>query len=378
MKKETLCIHNKEKRYDSTGSLTVPIYQSATFAHPGVGQSTGYDYSRLQNPTREHLEEILAVLEHAVDAIAFSSGMAAIAAVMELFKPGDHIIISDDLYGGSYRLFNHISEKNGLSFTTVNTSNTSEIEGAIENNTKAVFLEVVSNPMMQVTDLRSVAALTKQRDLLLIIDNTFLSPYYLTPIDFGADIIIHSATKYLSGHNDIIAGVVAVASNDLSEKLRFIYKTTGACLSAMDSWLLVRSLKTLSVRLDRQQENALKLASWLKEQAWVKRVWYVGLPEHNGHDIMKAQANGFGAMISIETDTEETALKLLSQVKVIYYAESLGGVESLITYPMLQTHADLKKEEREAKGIHERFLRISVGIENIEDLIADFEQAINS
>ena len=248
MKIETQCIHNKERRTDITGSLTMPIYQSATFAHPGVGMSTGYDYSRLQNPTREYLEKILANLEHAVDAIALSSGMAAISVTMELFHPGDHIIISNDLYGGSYRLFEHISEKNGIEFTTVNTSNIDDIKNAIKVNTKSVFLETVSNPMMQVTDLIEVSKLTKEKNLLLIVDNTFLSPYFQNPIDLGADIVIHSGTKYLCGHNDIVAGIIAVATNELSDKIRFIYKTTGACLSAMDSWLLTRSIKTLGIR----------------------------------------------------------------------------------------------------------------------------------
>ena len=375
MRIETQCIHRKQRQNDGTGSVTMPIYQSATFAHPGVGMSTGYDYSRLQNPTREHLEQVLATLEHAIDAIAFSSGMAAISATMELFHPGDHIIISDDLYGGSYRLFEHISSKNGLHFTTVNTSNLESINHAININTRAIFLETVSNPMMQVTDLLGVSKLCKNHGLLLIVDNTFLSPYLQNPIDLGADIVIHSATKYLCGHNDIVAGVLAIANASLSEKLRFIYKTTGACLSAMDSWLLTRSIKTLGIRMERQEKNATKLALWLKEQPWVKKVWYVGLTDHEGYDIIKEQARGFGAMISLETDSKDTALRLLSNVQIFYYAESLGGVESLITYPMLQTHADLPEEERNAKGINDRFLRISVGIENVEDLILDLEQA---
>ncbi|WP_066715051.1 trans-sulfuration enzyme family protein [Clostridium sp. Marseille-P299] len=377
MKIETQCIHNKERRTDITGSLTMPIYQSATFAHPGVGMSTGYDYSRLQNPTREYLEKILANLEHAVDAIALSSGMAAISVTMELFHPGDHIIISNDLYGGSYRLFEHISEKNGIEFTTVNTSNIDDIKNAIKVNTKSVFLETVSNPMMQVTDLIEVSKLTKEKNLLLIVDNTFLSPYFQNPIDLGADIVIHSGTKYLCGHNDIVAGIIAVATNELSDKIRFIYKTTGACLSAMDSWLLTRSIKTLGIRIERQEKNAKELAAWLKKQPWVTKIWYVGLPDHVGYDIIKKQARGFGAMISIETDSKETALRILSNVNLIYYAESLGSVESLITYPMLQTHADLPEEERNAKGITDRFLRISVGIENVEDLIEDLDQAAN-
>lgn len=377
MKIETKCIHSNEKRNDITGSLTMPIYQSATFAHPGVGMSTGYDYSRLQNPTREYLENILANLEHAVDAIALSSGMAAISVTMELFHPGDHIIISDDLYGGSYRLFEHISAKNGLEFTVVNTSNIDDIKNALKVNTKSVFLETVSNPMMQVSDLIEISKLTKEKELFLIVDNTFLSPYFQNPIDLGADIVIHSGTKYLCGHNDIVAGIIAVATKELSDKIRFIYKTTGACLSAMDSWLLTRSIKTLGVRIERQEKNAKELAVWLKKQPWVTKIWYVGLPDHVGYDIIKEQARGFGAMISIETDNKETALRILSHVNLIYYAESLGGVESLVTYPMLQTHADLPEEERNAKGINDRFLRISVGIENVEDLIEDLDQAAN-
>lgn len=375
MRFETTCVHGTVKRKDTTGSISMPIYLSATYSHPGVGKSTGYDYTRLQNPTREQLEHVFAELEHASDAIAFSSGMAAITAVMELFHPGDHIILSDDLYGGSYRLFRHISQKNGITFTIVNVSSISAITDAIEENTKAVFLETISNPMMQITDLLEVSALCKKNNLLLLVDNTFLSPYLQNPLDLGADIVIHSATKYLCGHNDLLAGMIAVKDAALSEQLRFIYKTTGSCLSAMDSWLLLRSLKTLALRMKQQEENAHALALWLKQQPWVKKVWYAGLTDHPGYDIIKEQARGFGAMISIETDTSETALRLLSQVRIISYAESLGGVESLITYPMLQTHADLSEEERNAKGINERFLRISVGIEHVDDLIRDLNQA---
>ncbi len=373
---QTRCIHGSTDKYDETGAVSVPIFQSATFAHPGVGQSTGYDYSRLQNPTREHLEKTMAALEGGLDAMAFSTGMAAIAAVMELFSPGDHIIASDDLYGGSHRLFHHISMKNGISFDFVNTSDITEIERRIRPETKAVFIETPTNPMMQVTDIAAVSALAKKREVLLVVDNTFLTPYYQCPLSLGADIVVHSGTKYLGGHNDTLAGFLVVNNGALSERLRFIFKTTGACLSPFDSWLLIRGIKTLSVRMDRQQESAMKIAQWLCTQPKIKAVHYVGLPSHPDYAISTRQTSGFGAMISFETDSEQTAVRALERVALIQYAESLGGVESLITYPMLQTHADVPKEVREAKGIHERLLRLSVGLESADDLIADLKQAL--
>jgi cystathionine gamma-synthase len=373
---DTLCIHGNNIKHDTAGAVNVPIFQSATFAHPGVGKSTGFDYSRMQNPTREHLEKVVAGLENGFDAMAFSSGMAAITTVMELFCPGDHIIASDDLYGGSYRLFRKISIKNGLSFDFVNTSDVSKIEAYIRPETKAVFIETPTNPMMQVTDIAAVAEQCKKHGLLLIVDNTFLTPYFQKPLNLGADIVIHSGTKYLGGHNDTLAGFLVVSDRTLSERLRFIYKTTGACLSPFDSWLLIRGIKTLPVRMERQQESAMKIAEWLCTKDKIKSVYYVGLPSHPDYEISKKQTNGFGAMISFEVDNEITALKLLEHLTVIQYAESLGGVESLITYPMLQTHADVPKDEREAKGINERLLRLSVGLESADDLIADLKQAL--
>ena len=371
----TLCIHGSDRKYDNTGAISVPIFQSATFAHPGVGLSTGYDYSRLQNPTREHLEMTVAKLEGGVDAMAFSSGMAAIAALMELFSPGDHIIASDDLYGGSHRLFYNISEKNGLRFSLVNTSDISRIEAHIRPETKAIFIETPTNPMMHVTDIAAAARLAKSYNLLLIVDNTFLTPYYLKPLALGADIVIHSGTKFLGGHNDTLAGFLVVADSGLSERLRFIYKTIGGCLAPFDSWLIIRGIKTLAVRMDRQQDSAMKIAQWLQGHKKVKAVHFIGLPSHPDYEVSKRQGTGFGSMISFETDSEETAVRVLSKVSLIQYAESLGGVETLITYPMLQTHADIPKEEREAKGINERLLRLSVGLESPEDLIRDLKQA---
>lgn len=373
----TLCIHGgSDSPADRSGSVAVPIYQTATFAHPGVGQSTGYDYSRLQNPTREQLEKTVAALEHGHDAMAFSSGMAAITAVMELFQAGDHIIASDDLYGGSIRLFRSLSEKRGITFDFVDTADTAAVEKRIRPETRAIFIETPTNPMMRVTDLAAAAALAKAHHLLTIVDNTFLTPYFQNPILLGADIVVHSGTKYLSGHNDTLAGFAVTASPELSERLRWIYKTTGACLSPFDSWLLIRGIKTLAVRMEKQQENALKLADWLSRQPKIRQVYYVGLPSHPDYEISKKQASGFGAMISFTVDREETAVRILEHLKLILFAESLGGVETLITYPMLQTHADVPKNEREAKGINERLLRLSVGLERVDDLIDDFKQAL--
>jgi len=372
----TDCIHGNDDKYDCTGSLSVPIFQTATFSHPAVGQSTGYDYSRLQNPTREHLEKTVAKLEGGVDAIAFSSGMAAVSALMELFSPGDHIIASDDIYGGSHRLFHNISMKNGIIFDFVNTSDVALVESHIKPNTKAVYIETPTNPMMQVTDIAAVSKITKAHGLRLVVDNTFLTPYFQNPLKLGADIVTHSGTKYLSGHNDTLAGFLVVKDGQLSEQLRFIYKTTGACLSPFDSWLLIRGIKTLAIRMEKQQENATILAHWLCTQKKIKAVHYVGLPTHPDYEISKRQSTGFGAMISFEVDCEHTAKQILERVTLIQYAESLGGVETLITYPMLQTHADVPKEERDAKGINECLLRLSIGLESVQDLIADLSHAI--
>lgn len=375
MEFNTRCIHGAPNDTHNTGAISVPIYQSATFAHPGVGMSTGYDYSRLQNPTREHLEHLIANLEQADDALAFSTGMAAVTALMELFQIGDHVLCTTDLYGGSIRLFEHISKKNGLSFTYIDTNNLKCIEDNITDATKAIYVETPTNPTMQVTDIKAIRNIADKYNLLVIVDNTFLTPYYQQPIQLGAHIVIHSGTKFLSGHNDTLAGFLVTATKELSEKLRFIYKTTGACLSPFDSWLLIRGIKTLSIRMERQQENAMKIAEWLGTQPKVKKVYYIGLPTHPAFNISKTQATGFGSMISFDVDTKETAIAILERVKLILYAESLGGVETLITYPMLQTHADVPEKERLERGINDVFLRLSVGIEDADDLIKDLEQA---
>lgn len=372
----TLCIHGANNTTHSTGAISVPIYQSATFAHPSVGISSGYDYSRLQNPTREYLENTVAKLEGGVDAIAFSTGMAAITTLMELFSIGDHIIASQDLYGGTVRLFEHISKKNGLSFDYLDTSDIEGIKALIRKETKAIYIETPTNPMMQVTDIAQVSALARKYGLLVIVDNTFLTPYFQKPFSLGADIIVHSGTKFLGGHNDTLAGFLVTNQPELSEKLRFIFKTTGACLSPFDSWLLIRGIKTLPIRMERQQENAIAVARWMQTHPKIKKVYYIGLEDHPGYTISKQQGTGFGSMISFETDSAQTARTVLEKINLILFAESLGGVETLMTYPMMQTHADVPEEERVARGINDRLLRMSVGLENVDDIIADLSQAL--
>ena len=373
---ETRCIHrdNEHEEGHPYGSVCTPIYQTATFYHPGIGQTTGFNYTRESNPTRTELEDIVTSLEEAKDTVACANGMAAIVLCMELFESGEHIVCSEDLYGGSVRMFQTTGEKRGLTFTYVNTADAAATEAAIKNNTKALYIETPSNPTMQITDLAKMKSLADKYNLLLIVDNTFLSPYFQNPLDLGADIVVHSGTKYLGGHNDTLAGFLITNREDICEKFRFLIKTTGAGLAPLDSWLLLRGIKTLGVRMDRAQENAIAIAHWLKKQKAVTKVIYPGLPEHPGYEIMKKQARGFGAMLTFQLESKEFALAILKNVRMIKFAESLGGVETLITYPTTQTHADVPKEIREKNGITEATLRLSVGIENIKDLIAELEK----
>lgn len=374
---ESRCIHlegdNPAARY---GAISFPIYQTATFAHPALGESTGYDYSRVQNPTRQQLEKTVTALEQGTDAVAFSTGMAAILAVMELFAPGDHIVTEADLYGGTPRLFHTVSEPRGITFTTVNFSDgTAQVAAAIRPETKALYIETPTNPMMRVTDIRAAAELAHAHGALLIVDNTFLSPYLQNPLTLGADIVVHSGTKYLSGHNDTLAGFAVVKDAALATRLREISKTIGANLAPFDAWLLLRGIQTLAVRMDRAEKNAMTLAQWLKTRPEVTRVIYPGLPEHPGHALMKQQARGFGAMLTFEVRDKREVPVLLKAVRLIRFAESLGGTESLLTYPITQTHTDVPPEVLAANGLTDRILRLSVGIENINDLRTDLEQA---
>ena len=375
---ETLCVHGGEHRFpDGARSLTVPIYQTAAFSHLETGHNEhGFDYTRLSNPTRQHLEETVSALEGAVDTIAFASGMAAIATVFELYAPGDHIICSADLYGGTVLLFDLVEKKNGLRFTFVDTTDLKQVEQALEPDTKAIYIETPSNPMMNVTDIRGCAQLAKKAGAKLIVDNTFLSPYLQNPIALGADLVVHSGTKFLAGHNDTISGFLCSADKPTAERLRKLAGTMGNVLSPFDSYLMLRGIKTLAVRMERQQQTAMAIAKWLKTQEKVTKVYYAGLPDHPGYAVNAAQSRGAGGMLSFAVDSHETALKILKNVKVITFAESLGGPESLITLPALQTHRDVAPAEREKLGITDSLLRMSVGLENAEDLMADLAQAM--
>jgi cystathionine gamma-synthase len=354
----------------------VPIYQSATFAHQGFEQSTGYSYSRLQNPTREHVEKLIAALEGGAGATAHASGMAAISTLMELFAPGDEIIATDDLYGGSIRLFNHILTKNGIVVKYTDTSDLQLVKSAITAATKAIFIETPTNPMMKVSDIAGIKKLIDNKEILLIVDNTFLTPYFSNPIALGADVVVHSGTKYLAGHNDTLAGFLVAKSAEVAERLHYLIKTTGSVLSPFDAFLVTRGIKTLAIRMEKSQKNAIAVAEWLKKQPKVTAVYYTGLPDNPAFELSKRQARGFGSMISFKVDSAETAQHILSKTELILYAESLGGVETLITYPVTQTHVDVPETEREARGIDGKLLRLSVGIEAVEDIINDLERAM--
>ena len=378
LRKDTICVHPSRCQKLPYGAIATPIFQSATFVHEGVETESLYSYSRLQNPTRAALESRVAEMEGGEDAIAFATGMAAETTLMNLFESSGHIIAGDDLYGGTLRLFRHISTPSGLRFDFVNMESAENVRVKLKPDTKAVYVETPSNPTMQVTDIGAVAEIAHSAGALLIVDNTFLSPYFQRPLELGADIVVHSGTKYLCGHNDTLAGFLVVKKKEISEKLRYHAKTVGACLAPFDCFLLERGIKTLAVRLDKQAANAEKIANWLRQRPEVKKVYYIGFPDHPGYAVTKRQCTGFGGMLSMEVDSPETARKILRSVKLFQYAESLGGVDSLVTYPMCQTHADVPEDERLRRGINDRFLRFSIGIENADDLIEDLRQALEN
>lgn len=372
----TSCVHPPRRVEDPTGAIVPPLYLTSSFAHPGVGQSTGFDYSRLQNPTREVLEDTVRELEGGDDCLAFSSGMAAISCLMELFSPGDRLVASWDLFGGSIRLFDSVSAKNGVEVDRIDTTDLDAVAAALEPGAKALFVESPTNPLMAVSDIRALAELAHGAGALLVVDNTFLTPFFMNPIALGADVVVHSATKYLAGHNDVIAGLLVSAVPEVSERLRYLIKTIGSGLDPFAAWLVSRGIKTLPVRMERHQQNALALATWLEEQPQVRYVLYPGLPDHPGHDLCLEQGRGFGGMVTFGVDSEKRALDLLRRVRLVMFAESLGGTETLITYPLTQTHADVAPEELAEKGIDGTMLRLSVGLESADDVIADLVQAL--
>lgn len=374
---ETIAVSGASGGDKLTGAISYPIYQAATFKHLGLNNSTGYDYARARNPTREEVEKTIAILEGGKESIGFSSGVAAITACIHLFKSGEHIILSDDLYGGTYRLFDDIFRDFGLEATFIDTTDTEMILNSIKENTKGIFIETPSNPMMKVTDIQAVAEITKNNNLLLIVDNTFLTPYYQKPLELGADLVVHSGTKFLGGHHDLLAGFIVGNDEEILEKLRRIHMSTGATLSPFDSWLLLRGIKTLHIRLERAQENTIKIANFLEANLNVEKVYYVGLENFEGYELNKKQATGFGATLSFRVKDKALVPKILESVKVIRFAESLGGVETLITYPFTQTHSEIPDEIKKRLGVDEYLLRLSVGIENIDDLISDLEYALS-
>lgn len=362
-------------RYDSkTGAISVPIYQTASFGHPALGQSTGFDYSRTSNPTRLVLEETLAKADRGHKGFAFASGMAAVDAILHLFIPGDRIVVTEDLYGGTFRIFEKVFRPLGIDAVYVDTSDLVAVRKALQaGKVRGVFVESPTNPLLKVADIRAISESARQVAALTIVDNTFLTPVAQRPLEQGADMVVYSATKYLAGHNDVVAGIVVTKSAELSERMGFFQNAIGGILGPQDSWLALRGLKTLPLRLRQQQENALAIAGWLAKHARVSRVYYPGLPTHPGRQILEREGSGYGGMISFEVTDPARVASILAGVKVFTYAESLGGVESLITYPVVQTHADIDAAIRERLGINHRLLRLSVGIEDIGELIDDLK-----
>jgi cystathionine beta-lyase/cystathionine gamma-synthase len=378
MKLATRIIHAGMEPDPSTGAIMTPIYQTSTYVQSAPGKHKGFEYARSQNPTRKALEEAFAVLENAKFGLSFSSGVAATDAVIKLLSPGDEVIAANDMYGGTYRMFTHIFAKFGIKFHYVNMQDVNNIEAIINTNTKLVWTETPTNPLMNITDIAAVAALTKKRNILLCVDNTFASPYLQNPLDLGADIVMHSATKYLSGHSDVIHGCLMMNDQELRDKLFFIQKSCGAVPGPQDCFLVLRGIKTLHVRMQRHCENGEKIAHFLRGHSKVGKVYWCGFEDHPNYEVAKKQMRGFGGMMSftLKDDSVDTAIKVLSSTKLFSLAESLGGIESLINHPSSMTHASIPREERIKNGLSDSLIRLSVGIEDADDLIDDLQQAI--
>lgn len=375
---QTKLIHGGISEDSTTGAVSVPIYQTSTYRQDGVGHPKQYEYSRSGNPTRFALEELIADLEGGVRGFAFSSGLSGIHAVFSLFEAGDHILLGDDVYGGTFRLFDKVLTKNGLEYTIIDTSNLDKIEQSIQPNTKALYLETPSNPLLKITDLEKSATLAHRHGLIVIADNTFATPYFQRPLDLGSDIVVHSGTKYLGGHSDVVAGLVTTRHKKLAEQIGFYQNAIGAVLGPQDSWLLQRGIKTLSVRMEEHQKNAFAVADFLFSHPAVEKVYYPGLPDHELYGIAKQQMSGFSGMVSFTLKNEATAIPFVESLQLFTLAESLGGVESLVEIPSVMTHASIPKEKREEAGIKDGLIRLSVGIEYGQDLINDLAQAFDT
>ena len=373
----TIAIHAGNEPDASTGAVSVPIYQTSTYKQDALGEHKGFEYARTQNPTRSALERNIAALENAKFGYAFASGMSATDAVLKLVKAGDHVILGDNTYGGTFRLFDKVLKNYGIEFDLVDTTDISKVEMAFKSNTKMVFVETPTNPIMSVTDLQAVAEVSRAHGAKTVCDNTFMSPYLQRPIDFGIDIVVHSTTKYLNGHSESIGGFVALNNEEDANWIQFIQNSVGAILSPFDSFLVLRGTKTLAVRMEKHDENGRAVANFLAEHPRVEKVYYPGLTSHPQHELAKKQQKGFGGMVSFETGSLENAKKVLESVKICTLAESLGGVESLISHPATMTHASVPAEKREKLGITDGLVRVSVGIEDIEDILEDLDQALS-
>ncbi len=361
-----------------TGAINFPIYQSTAFRHPELGKSTGFDYIRTTNPTRAVLEQSVAELESGDAGFACSSGMAALQTIFAMFGQGDHLIVSLDLYGGTYRLLERIMSRFGVSASYVDTNDLDALERVRQDNTRAVFIETPTNPLMMITDIAAVTGWAKQHELITIVDNTLLTPFFQRPIELGADIIIHSASKYLGGHNDVLAGLIVTKGTELSEEIAFLHNSIGGVLSPSDSYQLMKGMKTLALRMERHEYNALTIAKHLQQHPQIAQVFHPGLPDHPGYDVQNRQSSGNTGIFSFKVTDARYIAPILRHIKLIAFAESLGGVESLMTYPTVQTHADIPLEIREAVGVDDRLLRFSVGIEHVDDLIADLDAALEA
>ncbi len=377
MKFNTKTIHSGQKPEETTGAVMPPVFFTSTYAQKAPNQHQGYDYARVGNPTRTALEKMVAGLEEADECACFSSGVGAIDAIMKSLKPGDHVVSTNDLYGGTYRLFTQVFEPYGIEFSFIDMTDINEVEKAIKTNTKLIWIETPTNPLLRIIDIKAVSKLAKEANALSIVDNTFSSPYLQQPLLLGADAVMHSTTKYLGGHSDAIGGAVASSNKDLMEKIRFQIKTSGAVPGPMDCYLILRGIKTLSVRVERSVSNAKKIVDFLKNHPNVDDLFYPGLPNHQGFEIAKKQMKDFGAMVSfsLKGDSFEQASAYMSKTRIFTLAESLGGVESLISHPASMTHGSIPKKVREKAGLKDSLIRLSVGIEDADDLIADLEQA---
>ncbi|TET16327.1 MAG: PLP-dependent transferase [Dehalococcoidia bacterium] len=377
MRFETLAIHAGERPDRTFGAVSVPIYQTSTFVFEDVGKTRGYDYSRTSNPTRKVLEDTVAQLEGGKAGFAFATGMAAEATVIHLLKPGDHIVSGDDVYGGTYRLFQNVMQDFGLEFTFVRMDNRARIEDAIRPNTRMLWLETPSNPLLNIVDVEMVVDIARRHDILTVADNTFATPYFLRPIEYGVDLVVHSTTKYLNGHCDVVGGAVVTTTDKLTERIQFLLNAMGTCASPFDCWLVLRGIETLAVRMKQHEENALAVANYLKEHPLVKKVFYPGLDSHLGYEIARRQMKGFGGVVSFEArGSIESVNTFLRRLKVFSLAESLGGVASLAEHPATMSHASMPKDYREKVGITAELVRLSVGLENVDDLIDDLRQAL--